>query len=200
MEQATGLMHDQAYHAEKARIMKPIDEFFELVTTRTEQAVRRDLRVAQALVVIIMGACGALLLVTLGSLVFVNKRVGRPIREATETLLQLSHESDPSVPRAGATQAFANPPPRFQPQDEIGQITQAFQAMITTLRRAFAELRVVRGILPICSHCRQIRDDKGYWNQVEVYFARHSEVDFSHGICPSCATEHFGEYLDPEQD
>lgn len=49
------------------------------------------------------------------------------------------------------------------------------------------ELRLLRGIIPICSMCKQIRDDKGYWNQVESYIAKHSEADFSHSICPDCA-------------
>jgi len=53
------------------------------------------------------------------------------------------------------------------------------------------EVRVLRGILPICSYCKSIRDDEGYWHDVDRYIASHSEVDFSHGICPDCMARHF---------
>lgn len=54
------------------------------------------------------------------------------------------------------------------------------------LRTAMSEIKQLSGMLPICSHCKKIRDDKGYWNHVEEYVSQHSEVVFSHGICPSC--------------
>lgn len=53
-----------------------------------------------------------------------------------------------------------------------------------------ADLRMLRGLLPICSYCKRIRDDKEYWSHVEEYMAVHSQLRFSHGICPSCWTEH----------
>lgn len=53
------------------------------------------------------------------------------------------------------------------------------------------EVKALRGILPICSYCKQIRDDDGYWHEVETYIAKHSEADFTHGICPGCMNEHF---------
>jgi hypothetical protein len=53
------------------------------------------------------------------------------------------------------------------------------------------EVQALRGILPICSYCKQIRDDEGYWHEVETYVAAHSEADFSHGICPVCMSQHF---------
>ena len=49
----------------------------------------------------------------------------------------------------------------------------------------------LRGIIPICSFCRQIRDDEGYWNQIEAYMEKYSDVDFSHSICPKCAKKHY---------
>jgi len=61
-------------------------------------------------------------------------------------------------------------------------------------RRAEAlleEIRVLRGILPICTYCKDIRDDQGYWHAVEEYFASHSDADFTHGICPDCMAKHF---------
>jgi len=55
------------------------------------------------------------------------------------------------------------------------------------LKHALDEVRTLRGIVPICSNCKKIRDDKGYWNQVEQYLMDHTEAEFSHGICPACA-------------
>jgi PAS domain S-box-containing protein len=51
--------------------------------------------------------------------------------------------------------------------------------------------KVLQGIIPVCSHCKQIRDDEGDWNQIEEYIQRHSEARFSHGLCPSCAQQHY---------
>ena len=59
------------------------------------------------------------------------------------------------------------------------------------LSEALAEIKTLRGILPICSYCKQIRNDEGYYEQIESYLAHNSEVDFSHTICPDCAEKHF---------
>jgi PAS domain S-box-containing protein len=61
------------------------------------------------------------------------------------------------------------------------------QRLVKELSEALANLKVLRGLLPICSSCKKIRDDKGYWNQLESYIRDHSEADFSHSICPECA-------------
>lgn len=65
---------------------------------------------------------------------------------------------------------------------QMGELTRAMEE----LKKATEDVRTLRGIIPICAHCKQIRDDKGYWNQVEVYVRDHSEASFSHGICPQC--------------
>ncbi len=57
------------------------------------------------------------------------------------------------------------------------------------LNASLEEVRKLRGILPICAHCKKIRDDKGYWNQIEAYIQQHSEAEFSHSICQDCASE-----------
>ena len=54
-------------------------------------------------------------------------------------------------------------------------------------------IETLRGIVPICSFCKQIRDDKGYWNRVEAYVSKHTEAQFSHSICPDCVREHYPE-------
>ena len=56
-----------------------------------------------------------------------------------------------------------------------------------------AKVRILQGLIPICSHCKKVRDDKGYWHQVEEYIRDHSEAEFSHGLCPECAKELYPE-------
>ena len=51
------------------------------------------------------------------------------------------------------------------------------------------EVRTLRGFLPICATCKKIRDDKGYWSQIEMYISDHSQAEFTHGLCPSCAKD-----------
>ncbi len=62
------------------------------------------------------------------------------------------------------------------------------------LGKALLKVRRLSGLLPICSKCRRIRDDKGNWKKLEVYIKEHSEVSFSHGLCPECAAREYGEY------
>jgi PAS domain S-box-containing protein len=62
------------------------------------------------------------------------------------------------------------------------------------LQDALAKVKTLSGMLPICSNCKKIRDDKGYWNQIESYIAKHTEVDFSHSICPECAKKLYPEF------
>lgn len=59
--------------------------------------------------------------------------------------------------------------------------------LISELQKALAEVRALSGLLPICSNCKKIRDDQGYWQQLEEYIQGHSEAQFTHGICPECA-------------
>jgi hypothetical protein len=54
------------------------------------------------------------------------------------------------------------------------------------LKHTLSEVKALRGLLPICSGCKKIRDDKGYWSQIENYIEKHSEAQFSHGLCPEC--------------
>ncbi len=62
---------------------------------------------------------------------------------------------------------------------------------VAKLERALAEVKTLRGILPICSFCKKIRDDDDSWHQIEVYVKERSDADFSHGICPVCAKKHY---------
>lgn len=63
------------------------------------------------------------------------------------------------------------------------------------LEQALSEVRTLQGIIPICSGCKMIRDDQGYWSQVEGYIMQHSQAQFSHSLCPKCAERYFPEKL-----
>jgi hypothetical protein len=67
------------------------------------------------------------------------------------------------------------------------------EALIKDLRATMEELKTLKGIIPICSHCKKIRDDKGYWDRVENYVTEHSLAKFSHGICPECLEKNYPE-------
>jgi CheY-like chemotaxis protein len=73
---------------------------------------------------------------------------------------------------------------------DVGRRTIALQEALADqaeeLRKALDEIKTLSGIIPICATCKKIRDDNGYWNQVEVYIRNHSDASFSHGICPDC--------------
>jgi len=71
------------------------------------------------------------------------------------------------------------------------QIEKEREELIKKLQKALENVKTLSGLLPICSHCKKIRDDKGYWNQIETYIDQHSEATFSHGICQECAKKHY---------
>lgn len=73
-------------------------------------------------------------------------------------------------------------------------------SLIVELQKALAEVKKLSGLLPICSSCKRVRDDKGYWQQIEGYIRDHSEADFSHGICPECAKKLYPELYDVYED
>ena len=66
------------------------------------------------------------------------------------------------------------------------EMQDQLRANVTELRQALDQIKTLRGIVPICANCKRIRDDQGYWNQVEAYIREHTEAQFSHGICPDC--------------
>jgi hypothetical protein len=67
------------------------------------------------------------------------------------------------------------------------------EKLIAELKEALSNVRILSGLLPICASCKKIRDDNGYWNQIEAYIKEHSDADFSHGICPDCAQKLYPE-------
>lgn len=93
-----------------------------------------------------------------------------------------------------------------EPIDEVkfvlGILTCAFA--IFALRRwrelqaAIANIKSLRGLLPLCASCKKIRDDKGYWNRLEAYILDHTDAEITHGICPDCMKKLYGIHLDAD--
>jgi PAS domain S-box-containing protein len=72
------------------------------------------------------------------------------------------------------------------------------ELLIKKLKDAMSKVKTLSGLLPICSNCKKIRDDKGYWNQIESYISAHSEAEFSHGICQDCAKMLYPNHVDED--
>jgi HAMP domain-containing protein len=102
---------------------------------------------------------------------------------------------------------------RIASKDEVGLLGQSFNRMVENLgqtekereklvedlRDALATIKTLQGILPICSCCKKIRDDEGYWNHLETYISRHTDAVFSHGLCTDCAKKLYPRYYSEEK-
>ncbi len=100
----------------------------------------------------------------------------RPFRDADGNLL-------------GIVESFQNISDRIKAENAKAEL-------IDDLQEALDKVNLLGGLLPICASCKKIRDDKGYWNQIETYIRDHSEAEFSHGICPDCAKKLYPEFYD----
>lgn len=93
---------------------------------------------------------------------------------------------------AGANDYLAKPfdTGELRARIEVGrrmiEMQDALADKVEELSQALDQIKTLRGILPICANCKKIRDDQGYWNQVESYIRDHTEAQFSHGLCPEC--------------
>ena len=67
------------------------------------------------------------------------------------------------------------------------------------LQKALAEVKQLRGLLPICASCKNIRDDQGYWESIETFISSRSDTTFTHGICPDCATKLYPDFYPPKE-
>jgi PAS domain S-box-containing protein len=79
---------------------------------------------------------------------------------------------------------------------ERKRVEQERERLIEALQEALANIKTLRGLLPICASCKKVRDDSGYWRQIEAYIQAHSDAVFSHGICPDCARMLYGDILE----
>ena len=83
---------------------------------------------------------------------------------------------------------------------DLKNLLEERASLINELQAALDEVQDLRNIIPICSYCKKIRNDKGYYEALESYFSKHSNVDFSHTICPDCYKEYFPHYLKKDKD
>jgi response regulator RpfG family c-di-GMP phosphodiesterase len=71
-------------------------------------------------------------------------------------------------------------------EDALREKEKEQQALISQLKEAIAEIKTLKGCIPICAWCKKIRDDEGCWDQLEAYMSKHTDASFSHGLCPDC--------------
>lgn len=109
-----------------------------------------------------------------------------------------AHADESTLQRAKVTEPFGYIVKPFRERDlqiaiEFALYKSRMEAernlLINRLQEALEHVRTLSGMLPICSYCKKIRDDKGYWNQLETYLSEHSGTEFTHGICPDCAAK-----------
>ena len=110
----------------------------------------------------------------------VNKEIGVEVNQVQRSYdLQISPLTDRQVRITGSLIVLRDITARKEAEQEREQL-------IAELQKALSDVKTLSGLLPICASCKKIRDDNGYWNQFESYIHKHSEVKFSHGICPQC--------------
>ena len=82
----------------------------------------------------------------------------------------------------------------------LKQMEEEKERLNHELMEALNQIKTLSGLIPICAACKKIRDDKGYWNQIENYLEEHSDAVFSHGLCPECFKEYFPEAAKPRKE
>lgn len=112
-------------------------------------------------------------------------KTGKPIQVS----LTVSPIRDEFGNTIGASTAARDITERKRAEDER-------ERLVTELQAALAKVKLLSGFLPICAACKKIRNDQGYWQQVEIYIRDHSEAEFSHGLCPDCIRRF---YPDPQR-
>lgn len=83
---------------------------------------------------------------------------------------------------------------RIRAGERVIRLEKTLREKNAALSDALAQVKQLKGMVPICMHCKKIRNDENYWQQVEEYIHEHSEADFSHSICPECLEEHYPDY------
>ena len=129
----------------------------------------------------------------ISSCIFVQKTIVRPLTRISKYIANAGYSYDgtgiklKTIHHEIGTLAEALNNLLWNIQDKTNQKDD----LISELKIALNEIKTLKGIIPICSHCKNIRDDKGYWNQIESYIREHSEAKFSHGICQECAKKYY---------
>ena len=152
--------------------------------TLVDAAIQRELVSEMALVLALLVPIGAALHAIL------RRRFVRPLEQLAEAGARFARGEIPT-------------PLAFRDGDELDTVARTFNDMVTARARAFAqteelltasvaEVKVLRGILPICATCKRIKREDGGWEAVESYVRTHTNAEFSHGLCPDCARKTWG--------
>lgn len=182
-----------------AASLPALDGMSELMTLATDNAHRvADEGMSRARSVLVRNS----LVLFLGILVLILS-----LRYVVRSIISPLEQVDREVRRLGAL-----PPSSDIAENEIDRISAATGALeqslrdraeaeaklrqtIEELQTALEQIKTLKGFLPICASCKKIRNDKGYWEQVESYISSHSDAQFSHGICPDCVQKLYGDLL-----
>jgi DNA-binding response OmpR family regulator len=131
----------------------------------------------------------------------VLKRIREMAREPKPYIIMLTSKSEKSdvvaALSSGADDYISKPFDlgELRARIDVGirmvEMQELLEVQLYRLREALEHIKVLQGILPICSFCKKIRDDKGYWDQVEIYVGKRSNAEFSHSICPECMKKHY---------
>lgn len=186
-----------------AASLPALDGMSELMTLATDKAHQvADEGMSRARNVLVRNS----LVLLLGFLVLILS-----LRYVVRSIISPLEQVDREVRRLGAL-----PPSSDDAGNEIDRISAAAGALeqslrdraeaeakrqqtIEELQTALEQIKTLKGFLPICASCKKIRNDKGYWEQVESYISKHSDAQFSHGICPDCANKLYGDLLTHKQ-
>lgn len=117
------------------------------------------------------------------------------VRDVTERVVaqRLLHQSKEELEHRVKERTAALEESNVRLHEEIARRRE----LIQELQTALGEIKTLSGLLPICASCKKIRDDKGYWSQIEVFIREHSDAEFSHGICPDCIQQLYPELQIP---
>ena len=178
------------------RALNEIANFMHVLVSETKgYATERYHQSRKQIILHTLASAGSLIAVIL-IIFFLNFKVIRPIRLLTESVDSLAREE------------LNNDVPFLLSQNEIGDMARALnifkknviqrrkaeaekEKLIVELEQTLSNVKQLSGLLPICAHCKKIRDDRGYWNQIESYIREHSEAEFSHSICQECAEKFY---------
>jgi sigma-B regulation protein RsbU (phosphoserine phosphatase) len=83
---------------------------------------------------------------------------------------------------------------RIRVGQRVVELQESLEQRISDLETALSQIKTLQGLIPMCASCKKVRDDQGYWQQVEDYLMEHSEAAFSHALCPDCLKKYYPEY------
>ncbi len=186
--------------AEIIRVLKQLGHHVIAEASNGKEGIEKNLELSPEVILMDIGMKG---MNGIEAAAIIQKQKPTPI------IFLTAHESRDMVElagKAGASAYLTKPPSapdisraliiataRHNDIMELRRLNTALEKKTKDLETAFEQIKTLEGIIPICSNCRKIRDDKGYWNLLESYIEAYSDAVFSHGICPECSDELYGE-------